>query len=897
MCCDGFISVPVIDEPVNQVLDTAKQVDDTVNNAIDNAGTAIDQTVRNDIPGGWATVGAVAATIATGGVAGAFDAATTGLDVAPELDATGSMASQAGTIADAVPTATPAVAESAPIVADTSSLTSGINLGGSTLGEGGSGLGLGSGTVSSGTGLGGLTDASTLPLGSSGINTGSAINAALSGAAKGALTNVAIDAITGQPITPQGLLTSATTGGVGGVAGNVAGQLGAGTIGSGIAGGTAGGTTGALLNNGNVGQGALTGALTGGVGGATNLATEGQDPSIASAEKSVASSLTNSLLSGQPLNTQNTLLGALGSAGLTSAYNALPSTTTTTNADNNNPDEAFNKALINAMQNPVDTSNNPTFAPLALNGTVTLTGDLIPKITTSSDVGGTSPLVASSDFSGPVSSSSDVGKIIQTNPDGSSVVKMPDGTINTYNEAGDLVSSNPPEQFVIAPSGNLPVSSSSATTPAVATTASSTPSVTLSNPSVDLTPVNSQLASLTAQQQAQAQALIDQGATTQQAIDAVQNNLQGQIGGVSKDVGNLNTGLTNLQGTVGGISGDISNLNTGLSNANTGIQSNTNAIQNLGTTVAQNQEATNQALTNLSDAQKQEVASQVAMGVSLTTAINNVQSGLTKQLTDYQNAQRQAQSLSNASAYANQAPLSVTGPPAITASELKASPVYGQNSQILAQLKQMYPQLAQMNPKLLNKLGLQAESPLQQVQKTQQTDKQTPQTYAPELSETKFADNYQTFKSGGLAHVPEFITGHTGHYASGKGDGQSDDIKALLNDGDYVIDAESVAQLGNGSSKAGKEVLEHFRASVPHSQHHASGGKVPAMIADGEYVLPSSFVASLGGGDGNVGAKKLDKMRLALREHKRSAPLNKIPPKSKSPLEYLRDGLKMKEKG
>jgi hypothetical protein len=35
-------------------------------------------------------------------------------------------------------------------------------------------------------------------------------------------------------------------------------------------------------------------------------------------------------------------------------------------------------------------------------------------------------------------------------------------------------------------------------------------------------------------------------------------------------------------------------------------------------------------------------------------------------------------------------------------------------------------------------------------------------------------------------------------------------------------------------------------------------------------------------------------MREALRAHKRSAPIGKIPPKSKSPLQYIKDGLKMK---
>ena len=87
-------------------------------------------------------------------------------------------------------------------------------------------------------------------------------------------------------------------------------------------------------------------------------------------------------------------------------------------------------------------------------------------------------------------------------------------------------------------------------------------------------------------------------------------------------------------------------------------------------------------------------------------------------------------------------------------------------------------------------------------------------------------------------HIPEFKTGTTGHFVEGKGDGQSDDIPAMLADGEYVFDADTVAALGNGSSKAGALVL--------------------------------------------------DKMRENIRKHKRSAPHDKIPPKAKSPLEYLK---------
>jgi hypothetical protein len=101
------------------------------------------------------------------------------------------------------------------------------------------------------------------------------------------------------------------------------------------------------------------------------------------------------------------------------------------------------------------------------------------------------------------------------------------------------------------------------------------------------------------------------------------------------------------------------------------------------------------------------------------------------------------------------------------------------------------------------------------------------------------------------------------------------------------MDAETVSALGDGSSKAGAHILEHFRNQLPHEQV-PDGDVVPAKIADGEFVLPETFVTELGNGDNKLGAKLLDQMRKELREHKRSAPYSKIPPKAKAPFDYIK---------
>jgi hypothetical protein len=69
--------------------------------------------------------------------------------------------------------------------------------------------------------------------------------------------------------------------------------------------------------------------------------------------------------------------------------------------------------------------------------------------------------------------------------------------------------------------------------------------------------------------------------------------------------------------------------------------------------------------------------------------------------------------------------------------------------------------------------------------------------------------------SGPSMYLPDTTRFAQGGYAvEGAGDGRDDKIPALLSDGEYVIDAETVALLGNGSNKAGAELLDSFRVKV-----------------------------------------------------------------------------------
>ena len=105
----------------------------------------------------------------------------------------------------------------------------------------------------------------------------------------------------------------------------------------------------------------------------------------------------------------------------------------------------------------------------------------------------------------------------------------------------------------------------------------------------------------------------------------------------------------------------------------------------------------------------------------------------------------------------------------------------------------------------------------------------TPTIYTPasEYSSSKPVNAAQGGSIGALnAQLPSYyrygqmpMNMAQGGYASGglrsvQEDGRSDHIPAMLSDGEFVVDAETVALLGNGSNKAGANRLEQMRKDV-----------------------------------------------------------------------------------
>ena len=79
---------------------------------------------------------------------------------------------------------------------------------------------------------------------------------------------------------------------------------------------------------------------------------------------------------------------------------------------------------------------------------------------------------------------------------------------------------------------------------------------------------------------------------------------------------------------------------------------------------------------------------------------------------------------------------------------------------------------------------------------------------SPESAAAEDAKKYFTGFAGGGD------VGHGSFAVHGPGTGRSDEIPAMLSDGEYVVDAETVALLGDGSPKAGAKRLDDLRVKI-----------------------------------------------------------------------------------
>jgi hypothetical protein len=100
---------------------------------------------------------------------------------------------------------------------------------------------------------------------------------------------------------------------------------------------------------------------------------------------------------------------------------------------------------------------------------------------------------------------------------------------------------------------------------------------------------------------------------------------------------------------------------------------------------------------------------------------------------------------------------------------------------------------------------------------------QTQPTVTPDYA---YGPEQQFFRNNQLPALPPRVAAAEGRYVKGGGTGTSDDIPAVLSDGEYVIDAQTVSMLGDGSSDAGAAKLDKMREEIrKHKGKHLAKGK------------------------------------------------------------------------
>ena len=155
---------------------------------------------------------------------------------------------------------------------------------------------------------------------------------------------------------------------------------------------------------------------------------------------------------------------------------------------------------------------------------------------------------------------------------------------------------------------------------------------------------------------------------------------------------------------------------------------------------------------------------------------------------------------------------------------------------------------------------------------------------AQEITGAKKGGLMQHFKSGGFPDAPGLSQGEQFS---------------------FYHPAMGLSPLEHGPSviahvKCGGKIVEHKPEFLSEGglRHFVKGGgtgtsdSVPAMLANGEFVIPADVVSGLGDGSNDSGAKILDEFLVTVRKHKQSHDAKQLPPDSKGPLGYLLEAKK-----
>jgi len=96
----------------------------------------------------------------------------------------------------------------------------------------------------------------------------------------------------------------------------------------------------------------------------------------------------------------------------------------------------------------------------------------------------------------------------------------------------------------------------------------------------------------------------------------------------------------------------------------------------------------------------------------------------------------------------------------------------------------------------------------------------------------------------------------------------------------------------NVINHSGKDRIDFRTGNAVTGPGDGQSDDIPAMLADGEFVFPADVVAALGNGSTKAGSDKLYDMMHSIRAHTRSAKPQDLPPAAKNPLDYLKTSRK-----
>jgi hypothetical protein len=125
--------------------------------------------------------------------------------------------------------------------------------------------------------------------------------------------------------------------------------------------------------------------------------------------------------------------------------------------------------------------------------------------------------------------------------------------------------------------------------------------------------------------------------------------------------------------------------------------------------------------------------------------------------------------------------------------------------------------------------------------------------------------------------------------------GESTSIDDILGDQEESAPTEEFTFAKGGLAdpfkklyKSGKMRTDFRRGDAVSGPGDGQSDDIPAMLADGEFVFPADVVAALGNGSTKAGSEQLYKMMHNIRARARKAAPKELPPKALSPLEYLK---------